>query len=169
MFINGHRPVPERKLHRMRLTNFSDYALRVLMYVGLRGPEELASIHEIATAYDISTHHLTKVVQRLGRAGFVETVRGRKGGLRLARPPGEIVIGMVIRWTEEDLALVGCFADSRSCALAGVCGLQPVLRAALGAFLAVLDGATLADLIHPKRQAMAWRLGLPEPGGARAS
>lgn len=153
----------------MRLTLHSDYALRALMYVGLRGPEELTSIREIAAAYDISTHHLTKVVQRLCHAGFVETVRGRKGGLRLARPPEEIVIGVVIRCTEEDLALVSCFADSSSCVIAGACGLQPLLRDALGAFLAVLDGATLADLIHSKRQAMALRLGLAEQAEVRAS
>ncbi len=153
----------------MRLTLHSDYALRVLMYVGLRGPE-LASIPEIATAYGISAHHLTKVVQRLGHAGFVETVRGRKGGLRLARPPEEIVIGVVIRCTEEDLALVSCFADSRSCAISGACGLQSLLRDALGAFLAVLDRATLADLINPRRAAMAWRLGIAEQGdGAPAN
>lgn len=150
----------------MRLTLHSDYALRVLMYVGLRG-SELASIHEIATAYGISTNHLTKVVQRLGHAGFVETVRGRKGGLRLARPPEQIVIGAVFRCTEEDLALVSCFADSRSCAIAGACGLQPLLREALMAFLGVLDNATLADLIRPRRAAMAWRLGIlsEETGG----
>lgn len=143
----------------MRLTLHSDYALRVLMYLGLRGGER-ASVEEIARAYGISAHHLTKVVQRLSRGGFVETLRGRGGGLRLARPPGEIRIGAVFRYTEEDLAIVDCFADPCACAIAGACGLQPLLNEALGAFLAVLDRATLADLIALKRAAMARRLGL---------
>lgn len=144
----------------MHLTLHSDYALRVLMYLGLRG-QQMASIQEIATAYRISAHHLTKVVQRLGRGGFVTTVRGRGGGLRLAMPPEEIRIGNVFRCTEEDLALVGCFADPRACAIAGVCRLQPLLGEALGAFLTVLDGATLADLIRPRQAAIARQLGLP--------
>ena len=149
----------------MRLTLHSDYALRVLMYLGLRGGER-ASVEEIARAYGISAHHLTKVVQRLSRGGFVETLRGRGGGLRLARPPEEIRIGAVFRCTEEDLALVGCFTDPRACAIAGACGLQPLLGEALGAFLAVLDRATLADLIRSRRAMMARRLGLPEDAAA---
>ncbi len=144
----------------MRLTLYSDYALRVLMYLAVRG-RDLVSIQEIAAAYGISAHHLTKVVQRLGRSGFVETVRGRRGGLRLAKAPDEIRIGAVFRSTEEDLALVGCMADPQACAISGICGLQPLLREALGAFLAVLDGATLADLVGPKRAALAQRLSLP--------
>lgn len=143
----------------MHLTLHSDYALRVLMYLGLRGGER-ASVEEIATAYGISAHHLTKVVQRLSRGGFVETLRGRGGGLHLARPPEEIRIGAVFRYTEEDLALVSCFADPRACAIGGCCGLHPLLQEALDAFLAVLDGATLADLIGPKRKLMSRRLGI---------
>ncbi len=98
----------------MHLTLHSDYALRVLMYLGLRGGER-ASVEEIATAYGISAHHLTKVAQRLSRGGFVETLRGRGGGLHLARPPEEIRIGAVFRFTEEDLAIVDCLADPRAC------------------------------------------------------
>lgn len=149
----------------MRLTLYSDYALRILMYLGLRG-EERASIQEIATAYGISAHHLTKVVQRLGRAGFVTTVRGRGGGLRLAKPPEEIRIGPVFRCTETDLALVGCFADLQACTIGGCCGLQPLLQEALEAFLAVLDRATLADLICQRQAMMLHRLGLPPAGAA---
>lgn len=144
----------------MHLTLHSDYALRVLMYLGLRGGER-ASVEEIATAYGISAHHLTKVAQRLSRGGFVETLRGRGGGLHLARPPEEIRIGAVFRFTEEDLAIVDCLADPRACVIAGACGLRPLLNEALGAFLAVLDRATLADLIEPKRAIMARRLGIP--------
>ncbi len=93
----------------MRLTRYTDYSLRCLMYLGLHGPG-LTSIHEIATAYGISEHHLTKVVHELGRSGVVETVRGRGGGIRLARPPAEIGIGAMVRATEESFALVDCFS-----------------------------------------------------------
>lgn len=145
----------------MRLTLHSDYALRVLMYLGLRG-QELASIQDIATAYGISGNHLTKVVQRLARGGFVETLRGRGGGLRLARPPEQIGVGAVIRCTEEDMALVTCFGAHHACAIAGPCRLPVLLDEALAAFLAVLDRATLADLIAPGRGEMVRRLGLPD-------
>lgn len=142
----------------MRLTRYTDYALRTLLYLGLHG-KELASIGEIARAYGISENHLTKVVHHLGRMGVVETLRGRGGGLRLARPPEAIVIGEVVRQTEDDLALVDCFG-SVPCAIAGACGLQRLLGEALGAFLAVLDRATLADLLRPEGAATAARLGL---------
>ena len=147
----------------MRLTMHTDFALRTLMYLGLR-PGRLASIPEIAAAYGISENHLTKVVHGLGRAGFVETLRGRGGGLRLARPPGEIRVGEVVRHAEGDLAVVACFGpDGRpgpgggGCVLAGACRLQGLLGEALGAFLAVLDRATLADLLpHPRRPRRRW-------------
>lgn len=148
----------------VRLTLHTDYALRVLMYLGLRG-EGLASIREIAEAYRISENHLTKVVHGLARAGFVETLRGRGGGLRLALPPERISIGAVVRRTEEDMALVACFADAHACAIAGPCRLQSLLGEALGAFLAVLDRATLADLLGPGRAAMISRLGLADHAG----
>ena len=142
----------------MRLTMHTDYALRVLMHLGRLRPGELASIREIADAHRISENHLVKVVHGLGRAGFVATLRGRGGGLRLARPPGEIRVGDVVRHAEEDMALVACFKPDGppggGCVLAGACRLQSLLGEALGAFLAVLDRATLADL-------------LPRPGPAR--
>ncbi|HEY4251731.1 MAG TPA: Rrf2 family transcriptional regulator [Roseomonas sp.] len=146
----------------MRLTLHTDYALRVLMYLGLR-PDGLASIHEIAEAYRISENHLTKVVHGLGRNGFVETLRGRGGGLRLARPAAEIPVGAVVRQTEEDMALVACFEGGPGCIIAGPCLLQPLLREALEAFLAVLDRVTLAQLIGPHRAAIARQLGLDVP------
>ena len=92
----------------MRLTRYTDYALRTLIYLGLHEPRQ-SSIAEIARAYDISESHLTKVVHQLGRLGLIRTTRGRGGGLRLGRPPGEIVVGAVVRQTEDDLALVECF------------------------------------------------------------
>jgi Rrf2 family transcriptional regulator, nitric oxide-sensitive transcriptional repressor len=143
----------------MRLTRYTDYALRTLLYLGLHG-RDLASIGDIARAYGISENHLTKVVHHLGRLGFVETVRGRGGGLRLARAPEAIGIGEVVRRTEDDLALVDCFTAT-SCAIAGACGLQRALGEALAAFLGVLDRYTLADLLRPGGAATAARLGLP--------
>ena len=159
----------------MHLTLHADYALRTLMYLGLR-PDRLASIQEIAAAYRISENHLTKVVHRLGKAGFIETLRGRGGGLRLARPAAAINVGAVVRVMEDDLALLVCFApdgtpagdglEGGGCVIAGVCHLRSTLAEALGAFLAVLDGKSLADLVDPVRRPMAQRLGVPlEPEG----
>lgn len=145
----------------MRLTMFTDYSLRVLMYLGLRG-DELASIADIARAYGISENHLVKVVHRLGQLGLVETVRGRGGGVRLGRPADRIGLGEVVRQTEDDLAIVECFG-SGECVIAGVCGLQRVLGEALGAFMAVLDGLTIADLLRPDAAAIAGRLRLAPP------
>jgi Rrf2 family nitric oxide-sensitive transcriptional repressor len=129
----------------MRLTVYSDYALRSLIYIGLNEPRQ-ARIAEISRAYGISENHLVKVVHHLGRIGLVKTSRGRGGGLHLARPADEIVIGEVVRRTEEDLALVECFANG-DCAITGACQLRGILGEALAAFLAVLDRYTLADLI----------------------
>ncbi|MHB2209033.1 Rrf2 family transcriptional regulator [Methylobacterium sp. CM6257] len=129
----------------MRLTRYTDYALRTLIYVGLHEPRQ-SSIAAIARAYGISENHLTKVVHQLGRVGLIRTIRGRGGGLRLGRPAAEIVIGAVVRQTEDDLALVECFA-SGVCAITASCRLKRALGEALGAFLAVLDGYTLADLL----------------------
>ncbi|WP_456684786.1 Rrf2 family transcriptional regulator [Bradyrhizobium sp. P5_C11_2] len=129
----------------MRLTRYTDYALRTLIYVGLQEPRQ-SSIAEIARAYGISENHLTKVVHQLGRLGLIRTTRGRGGGLRLGRPAADIVVGAVVRQTEDDLALVECFA-SGACAITAPCRLRRALGEALGAFLAVLDGYTLADLL----------------------
>src|SRR3712207_8826842 len=117
----------------MKLTRYSDYALRVLTY--LASHDRLASIREIATRYRISENHLMKVVHDLGRAGFVATTRGRGGGIRLARPASEIVIGQVVRHTEDSFDLVDC----GSCLIAPPCGATAVLKEATDAFLAVLD------------------------------
>jgi Rrf2 family nitric oxide-sensitive transcriptional repressor len=134
----------------MRLTTFSDYCLRTLMYLGLRR-DRLATIPEIAGAYGISANHLTKVVQRLVALGHVESVRGKGGGLRLARPPAAISVGALVRATEESLALAECFDPARStCPIAPDCVLQRALGRGLDAFLAVLDEYTLADLLRPR-------------------
>ena len=126
----------------MRLTRYTDYALRVLIYLGAR-PDKLCSISEISRGYDISQNHLMKVVNDLVNAGYLVSARGRFGGVRLARPPAEINIGTVIRHTEDGFDLVDC----GDCVIAPACGLTGALRKALAAFLAVLDEYTLADLI----------------------
>jgi Rrf2 family transcriptional regulator, nitric oxide-sensitive transcriptional repressor len=143
----------------MRLTRFTDYALRTLIFLALRGAEG-GRIREVAERYAISEHHLTKVVQELARAGFVQTARGRGGGLKLARAPEAIGVGAVVRALEDDLALVECFTpESSRCRIAADCRLRGLLGEALAAFLAVLDRATLADLVEP-RQNLAATLGL---------
>jgi Rrf2 family nitric oxide-sensitive transcriptional repressor len=135
----------------MQLTRYSDYSLRVLIYLAV-DRDRLATIDEIARSYGVSKAHLMKVVHQLGIRGYVETVRGRRGGLRLARPAEEIGIGEVVRAT-ENLALVECMDSGTSdCVIESACGLRPVLREALAAFLAVLDGYTLADLVARRRR-----------------
>jgi len=139
----------------VQLTRYSDYSLRVLIFLAVE-PSRLVTIEEIARGYDVSKAHLMKVVHQLGLRGYVETVRGRGGGLRLARPAEEIGIGDVLRSTEESMALVECFGPtSGGCAIEPACGLRPVLQEALGAFLAVLDGYTLADLVARRRKPLA--------------
>ena len=135
----------------MRLTAYSDYSLRLLMYAALKG-QELVTIQEVADVYGISKNHLMKVAFQLGRGGFLETVRGRGGGLRLARKPDKIGLGDVIRATEEDFVIVECFNPAaNTCAIIKPCRLRGVLARALNAYLAVLDEYTLADLTarHP--------------------
>lgn len=133
----------------MRLTRYTDYALRVLMHVAAR-PERLSSISEIARTYGISHNHLMKVVHDLRKEGYVAAVRGRSGGIRLARNPAEINVGQVVRHTEEGFDLVDC----GSCLIAPACGLNGVLQQALGAFMAVLDSHTLADLLTNRAEAL---------------
>jgi Rrf2 family nitric oxide-sensitive transcriptional repressor len=134
----------------MRLTVYTDYALRLLMYLALK-KDRLATIAEIAKSYDISRNHLMKVAHQLGVAGYVETVRGRGGGLRLAKPIAAIGLGEVVRYTEPDMAIVSCLAPlDASCAIQPACVLKGALKKARDAFLDVLDGYTLGDLVEPR-------------------
>ena len=130
----------------MRLTNFSDYALRVLMFAAVRG-DRLITIEETAGVYGISRAHLMKVANQLTRAGFLKATRGRTGGLTLARRPEKISLGDVVRATEPDFALVECFTAENGCLITPRCRLKGVLKEALMAFVGTLDRYTLADLI----------------------
>jgi Rrf2 family transcriptional regulator, nitric oxide-sensitive transcriptional repressor len=131
----------------MRLTTYTDYALRTLMYLAVNR-DQLVTIRDIADVHGIAKNHLTKVVHQLGILGFVETVRGRNGGLRLGKEPALINIGAVVRSTEPDFFMAECFDKSRNeCILTPSCGLKGVLRDATAAFLEVLDGATLENLV----------------------
>lgn len=130
----------------MRLTNFSDYALRVLLYAAARR-DELITIEETAKVYGISKAHLMKVANQLTRAGYLKAVRGRSGGLSLAMRPNKIRLGDVVRATEPDFALVECFGSDNQCRITPRCRLRGVLKEALGAFIATLDRYTLADLV----------------------
>ena len=130
----------------MRLTNFSDYALRVLLFAASRG-DELVTIEETAKAYGISRTHLMKVANQLTRSGYLKAMRGRSGGLALAMRPNKICLGDVVRATEPDFALVDCFSPGNRCLITPRCRLKGVLKEALGAFMATLDRYTLADLV----------------------
>jgi len=137
----------------MRLTTMTDYALRLLMYVA-HHPDRLCTIAEIAEAYDISQAHLMKITHQLALAGFIETVRGKGGGMRLAAPPAAIKLGAVVRAIETDFVLVECFGSGNRCALTEYCRLARLLAGALEGFIGHLDRHTLADLV-PDLQAPA--------------
>jgi Rrf2 family transcriptional regulator, nitric oxide-sensitive transcriptional repressor len=130
----------------MRLTRYSDYAMRLLIHLAVQS-KRVCSISDIARTYGISQNHLMKVVHDLGKAGYIASSRGRNGGIRLAIPASEIRVGNLLRHTEDGFDLVDC----PNCVLFGGCGLSPVLDEAMAAFLAVLDGYTLADLVDRRR------------------
>lgn len=136
----------------MKLTTFSDYTLRVLMYLAL-DRERLATIPEIAAAYGISENHLMKVVHQLARSGVIESVRGKGGGIRLAREPGDIRLGEVLRTSEGGGAIVECLSgDPISCKIAPACRLTAILLRAFEALYGTLDQYTLADLVKEPQQ-----------------
>ena len=131
----------------MRLTNFSDYALRLLIFVATK-PDELVTIAEVSKAYGISKNHLMKITNTLAQGGFVETVRGAKGGLHLAKPASAINLAAVVRLTESGSDLVECFNPStNTCVINHVCSLKHVLHDALESFYKTLAQVTLAELV----------------------
>jgi Rrf2 family nitric oxide-sensitive transcriptional repressor len=131
----------------MRLTSYTDYALRTLMFLALNR-DRLVTIGDIAQSHNIAKNHLTKVVHHLGTLGFVETVRGRSGGLRLGREPADIRIGDVVRQTETDFYMASCFdAKSAGCLYAAGCEMRGALARATNAFLDVLDAITLEQMV----------------------
>ena len=135
----------------MKLTTFSDYSLRVLMYLALNR-ERLATIPEIAAAYDISENHLMKVVHQLARSGVIESVRSKGGGVRLAQAPEDIRLGGIVRASEGSAPIVECLSDEvSSCRIAPACRLTAVLSRAFDALYATLDEYTLADLVQSPR------------------
>lgn len=136
-----------RRARRMKLTDYTDYSLRVLIYVAVH-PDEPVTIQRIADAYGLPKNHLIKIVQRLGQLGYLRTMRGRTGGIRLGRPAAEINVGEVIRSMEPDFHMVECFHAENRCAIAPVCGLRGVLHQALAAYFQVLERYSLQDLIQ---------------------
>jgi len=157
----------------MRLTTMTDYAMRLLMYVGAH-PERLCTISEVAQAYGISETHLMKITHQLGLRGWIETVRGKNGGMRLATAPENISLGAVVRDIEHDLNLVECFAPDNSCVLSGRCRLSAIIGGALQRFLQHMDGYSLADILlddstaPPLRRAQAPKRPVAVPQGKAA-
>ncbi len=131
----------------MRLTDYTDYALRLLMHLGAH-PGETITTRQVATVHGISHNHLTKIVHQLGQNGILTTVRGRSGGLQLARAPEQIMLGAVVRMTEPDFAMVECFSESdNTCVLTSRCRLKCVLAEATSAYLDRLDHVPLSALL----------------------
>ena len=139
----------------MQLTRHTDFALRVLIYLAVN-PGRLSRISEIAEAYQVSRHHLVKVVHQLGRTGHVKTFQGKSGGIRLGRPADEIRIGDVVRDMEQNLEIINCVAPA--CAIMPDCRLKDVLMTARDAFMATLDKVTLEDLTTKREHNLARRL-----------
>lgn len=153
----------------MRLAEYTDYALRVLMYCATNAGR-LVTVAELAEHHGLSKNHLMKIVSHLANQGVLETIRGRGGGLRLLMPPEQIRVGDIVRRSETDFRLVECF-DSRTntCSLTPTCRLKPLFERALAAYLHELDGATLADLtVAPPRSANAVPPHGPRPAASGA-
>lgn len=147
----------------MRLTQYTDYAVRMLMFVALRDGQR-GTIREIAAAYGISRNHLMKVAHNLQREGYLTTTRGKGGGLQLALPPDQIRLGTLVKTMEPDLILAECFGPCNQCVITPNCSLKYVLDDALKAFLAKLDEYTLEDVTSPRAQRLRQDLGLTLEG-----
>ena len=151
------RDFPRAEGSPLHLTQYSNFTLRTLQLVAVRAPE-IVTVDDVARAHRISKAHLVKVAGELARRGYIETIRGRRGGMRLGRPADQITVGEIIRWTEAPLELVECFnPETNTCPLLGACHLSRGFQRALRAFLSVLDDLTIAD-IALNRDALLRRL-----------
>ncbi|MYL34313.1 Rrf2 family transcriptional regulator [Pontibacillus yanchengensis] len=140
----------------MHLTQYTDYSLRILMFLATRQEDQLVRSKEIAEIYGISNNHLIKIVRQLSASGYIETIRGRSGGMRLGKDPATINIGDVVRDMEENFHIVECFdQENNECVISKACRLKGVLNEALEAFISVLDKYTLGDMITNKDQLYA--------------
>jgi len=147
----------------MQLTQYTDFSLRVLIYLSLKQPEELGTISEIAGFYGISRNHLVKVVHNLANHGLIQTIRGKHGGMRLARPATEIAIGEVVRLTEPNFDIAECFNKATNhCTITPVCALKSILGEARSRFLQELDRHTIADAVS-KKSVLSKRIHLSLP------
>ncbi|MCP1318287.1 Rrf2 family transcriptional regulator [Halomonas sp. 707B3] len=144
----------------MRLTRFTDYSIRVLLYLAAKG-EERSTIHEISDTFNISRNHLMKVVQELSQKHYVTAIRGKHGGIILTRDPATIKLGELVREMEHDTALVECFQEENGCIITPACRLKPILNEALSAFFDVLNCYTLADLLVDRHPQLAKLMRIP--------
>jgi Rrf2 family transcriptional regulator, nitric oxide-sensitive transcriptional repressor len=134
----------------MQLTQYTDYGLRTLIALGLAQPRRM-TVAQISSAYDISRHHLVKIAARLSEQGYIQTLRGKGGGMCLARDPSQIRIGDVVRSMEAELGVVECLeSGGGNCAIVTSCRLKPLLATATDRFMAELDAHTLADVLQPR-------------------
>ncbi|WP_096436266.1 RrF2 family transcriptional regulator [Alteribacter populi] len=133
----------------MQLTTYTDYSLRLLLYLAVQPKEELSSVKKVADIYNISYNHLTKITYQLGKMGVLETVKGRNGGIRLAKAPEDINIGEIVKMTEDTSGYVECFnEETNMCVLSPACRLKGVLKEAINAYMSVLKQYTLKDLTN---------------------
>ena len=158
-------------INTMRLTQWTDYTLRVLMYCAARqAREQPVTITEMAEGHGISRSHLTKIVQQLGAQGLLATTRGRGGGVRLVLQPKDIRLGQVVRLTETDFRMVECFdPDTNQCGLSQHCKLKGVLQQATERYLSVLDAVTLEDLVAMPKVGIALPASRKAPHQAKAA
>lgn len=138
----------------MRVTKFTDYTLRVLIYLACKPNGNLTTVSQLAEAYSISVHHVRMVVHKLGQSGYIDSVQGKGGGIKLAQKPDKILIGEVVRKTEKDFFIVECFSPQGQCPIVKACKLQHILEDALKAFLDTLNQYTLADITDNKHSIM---------------
>ena len=153
----------------MKLTSYTNYALRSLQLAAIKSPD-LVRVDDVAKIHNLSRPHIMKVVHELGKAGYLETVRGRGGGFRLARSPGTIIVGDVVRITEGPLDVVECFnPEKNTCPLIGICILSRKMQEATAAFMAVLDNLTIADISDNREQLLDRIAPLEFPDEQKAS